>query len=117
VMQMVRGPGVWPLVNLTEAPMKTRYGMRTRPHFEIVKDEWREFAGGRLLPGPAPVVPQLTGNGGNGASFKPEKAAKDIDDAAARGKEGVAKYGEIKKVGKKVKPVTTEEELDDEIPI
>jgi hypothetical protein len=106
-MQALRGEGVRPMVRLGDAPMRTRFGMRTRPNFEVVKDEWREFAGGRLLPGPAPVVPQLTSNGGNGAG---------VTDTVEN-KEGIAKYVEIKKVGKKVKEVSLSEELDDEIPI
>jgi hypothetical protein len=48
-MQMLRGRSVIPVVTLGNRPMKTAYGQKMRPHFEIV--QWR------ALGGPAPLVP------------------------------------------------------------
>src|SRR5262249_8731103 len=48
-MQMLRGRNVIPVVTLGNRPMKTAYGQKLRPHFEIV--QWRD------LGEPAPVVP------------------------------------------------------------
>ena len=39
-MRMLRGDRVLPLVTLGERPMKTRFGVKSRPHFEIV--DWKE---------------------------------------------------------------------------
>jgi hypothetical protein len=108
-MQMMRGANVKPLVTLGQAPMRTRFGVKSRPSFDVVKDEWREFGGGGMLPAPPPA-PQLTHGGG--AGFHPDNIAA----LEAAPTEGVAKYVEIKKVGKAVKPATTEEALNDELP-
>jgi hypothetical protein len=35
-MRMLRGTRVIPVINLAERPMKTKFGMKMRPHFEIV---------------------------------------------------------------------------------
>jgi hypothetical protein len=37
-LRRFRGPGTYPLVHLAKKPMKTKHGIRPRPHFEIV--EW-----------------------------------------------------------------------------
>ena len=39
-MRMLRGDRVLPLITLGERPMKTRFGTKSRPHFEIV--DWKE---------------------------------------------------------------------------
>jgi hypothetical protein len=36
VMRALRGSRVMPIINLSERPMKTPFGMRRRPHFEII---------------------------------------------------------------------------------
>jgi len=51
-MQAMRGGSVFPLVKLTDAPLRTRFGMKRRPHFEIL--EWRELGGASLKSQPAP---------------------------------------------------------------
>jgi hypothetical protein len=49
-MQMMKGPNVIPIVTLGSRPMKTAFGQKLRPHFEIV--DWRDL-------GPAtPALPQ-----------------------------------------------------------
>jgi hypothetical protein len=50
-MRMLRGDRVLPLIKLGERPMKTRFGVKSRPHFEIVS--WKE-AGAPILEEEAP---------------------------------------------------------------
>jgi hypothetical protein len=87
-MRAMRGERVSPLVKLSSKPMKTQYGKKMRPHFEII--EWRELGGG----------------GGNGVL--PNKPTPQLT--------GPAKADPAAKVGKPVKPVSRKEELDGEIP-
>jgi len=58
VMRMIRGEHVLPIVNLEQRPMKTQYGMKTRPHLHIIG--WRTPGGGggpRLTPqSPMPQI-------------------------------------------------------------
>jgi hypothetical protein len=48
-MQMIKGPNVIPVVTLDARPMKTAFGEKMRPHFEIVG--WHDFGP------PVPIVP------------------------------------------------------------
>jgi hypothetical protein len=73
-MRRVRGDNVVPRVKLAQAPMQTRFGMKKRPHFEVV--EWLSFGGGTpaLL---ASTSPQLT----SGMQTVPEPTvAEDLND-------------------------------------
>jgi hypothetical protein len=58
-MRALRGARVMPVVNLSERPMKTNFGMRRRPHFEIIGFDTP--AGGANAVPPMPPTPQLTG--------------------------------------------------------
>jgi hypothetical protein len=59
-MRRFRGQQVYPVVELSDTYMPTRYGGRQRPHFEIVK--WVTFdGGGNALP--APDTPKLPNQG------------------------------------------------------
>src|SRR5262249_50615993 len=62
VTQMLRGGNVLPIAQLSKSLWKSaKYGMQTRPHFEIV--DWRELPGradGGNLAEPTPA-PQLSG--------------------------------------------------------
>jgi hypothetical protein len=55
-MRALRGARVMPLVELTERPMKTRFGLKNRPHFHIM--DWKTPGGGAAL-SPAPPTLQL----------------------------------------------------------
>ena len=44
VMRMLRGEHVYPIANLDRRPMKTSFGIKTRPHLEII--DWRAPKGG-----------------------------------------------------------------------
>ena len=82
-MRVLRGANVAPILTLSSKPMKTKFGTKMRPDFEIV--EFREIGGGG-----GQSVPQIespkSGSGGE-------------------------------QIGKPVKPVTIEVELNDSIPI
>jgi hypothetical protein len=63
VMQALRGANVLPVVQLEQRPMKTQFGMKSRPHLQII--EWRIPGGGGgnpAAPVVAPPAPQLTGS-------------------------------------------------------
>ena len=63
VVRTLRGSNVVPLVNLSKRPMKTNFGVKFRPEFEIA--DWLGPGGpGGLLGGPSPsgpTTPQLSG--------------------------------------------------------
>jgi hypothetical protein len=54
-MRALRGERVFPLIELSSKSMRTRFGTKIRPHFEIL--EWRNLGGssGALAIAPAPV--------------------------------------------------------------
>jgi len=87
-MRAMRGANVSPIVELREARTKTRFGMKSRPEFDIVG--WREYG--------APEAPQLP-----------------APTATAQSHNGIDKYVRIV-AGQAVKPVTAAEELNDEVP-
>jgi hypothetical protein len=60
VMRMLRGEHVYPIVHLEKRPMKTAYGMKTRPHLQPTGD-WRAPGGlGAQVTPPSPA-PQISG--------------------------------------------------------
>ena len=85
-MSRFRGTTVHPVVTLSSRPMQTRFGMRSRPHFEV--DDWVIMTGS----GPAPLLIEGTA------------AMKTID--TSKGAPGLAR----------AEPVTVGEELNDEVP-
>jgi hypothetical protein len=59
-MRFMRGETVLPVVELSNKPMKTRYGQKLRPEFKIIS--WRDAG---------PSTPQITGEkGGGGGGMK-----------------------------------------------
>jgi hypothetical protein len=83
VMRRLRG-NVLPIVRLGNKPMKTKFGLRLRPHLEIVA--WRQISGDGT------PAPQIEPPKNSGSSTEPAE------------------------IGKPVKPMTTEEALNDKIP-
>ena len=74
-MRALRGARVLPLVRLGHRPMKTSFGMKHRPEFEIVG--WkRPGDDGDAIGGPS--TPQLAGP----TAATPPAAAKPVDEAA-----------------------------------
>jgi hypothetical protein len=95
-MRALRGGDVRPLVELSSRPMKTDFGQKMRPDFEII--DWRDLGGGGSA--------ALLGGSGGGSGGAPlvEHKAKPTPPAKP------------KKIGKDVKPVSISEEIDDELP-
>ena len=59
VIRMLRNENVLPIVRLEKRPMKTDFGMKSRPHFQII--DWRAPGGGGPKLAPQSSTPQLTG--------------------------------------------------------
>jgi hypothetical protein len=75
-MQLLRGRRVVPLVQLGEAKMRTSFGVKQRPHFEVV--EWRVIEEGGESPAliEAPKSPKLPGT-----ALKDTPAGEFLNDA------------------------------------
>jgi hypothetical protein len=113
-MRRYRGP-VSPIVTLGDAPFRTRYGERRRPHFNVV--DWIRMGGDEsqqaALPAPSPP--------GSDSSAAPVIEATPVKEepapAAAVSSEKTAQKPKRSKSGlKRVEPLTLKEELDDELP-
>ena len=57
-MRALRGSNVCPVVELSARPMKTRYGTKRRPEFQVV--EWRDLGGPTAVAATSPT-PQIGG--------------------------------------------------------
>jgi hypothetical protein len=79
-MRILRGARVMPLVNLSERPMKTKFGMKTRPHFEIV--DWKTPGDRTALPTDPPPS-QLPGAAAHAPDPEPAAPAPEPAPAAA----------------------------------
>jgi hypothetical protein len=58
-MRALRGARVMPIVNLSERPMKTKFGMKRRPHFEIIG--WKTPGDDSKAVPVKPMPPQISG--------------------------------------------------------
>jgi hypothetical protein len=113
MMRKMRGVSVYPIVTLGKATFPSKVGLKLRPEFVIV--DWRELGGaGAALP--APATPQLPAP--VAAQTEPETVREIAEKSAFAPKampDKPVKFGETMP-GKKVKPVTLSEELNDELP-
>jgi hypothetical protein len=123
---MLRNARVMPLVKLSSRPMKTKYKMSERPHFEIIG--WHASGGGNTLspptapqlPGPAAAVPPAT------AEALQTQPSDRKDDPISSGPQPqqqethpIKPKPPVKAVldaMDEVKPATSAEILDDSIP-
>jgi hypothetical protein len=121
IMRALRGSKVLPLVRLEQRPFRTGFGMRSRPHLQIV--DWRAPGGdgGGPLLSPRPSSPQLTGPTAaspapaaapTSAPSAPPTAAPPAAAAAAATPTAIATLDATKQV----KPVSVAELVADEIP-
>jgi hypothetical protein len=108
-MRALRGQRVMPVINLSEKPMKTNFGMRKRPHFEIIG--WKAPGGDDGALPPQKPTPQLTG-----PTEPPKTAPSSGQPYQAKPKAPVTVAGNTLKAMDDVKPITTEEIMDDEMP-
>jgi hypothetical protein len=117
VMRQLRGTKPMPLVNLDERPMKTTFGMKTRPHFEIIGWKSPGDDNERL---PAQSTPQLTGPAAAAAATPtpapPAATPRELRPHPIPEKPAVNLTADTLSHMAEVKPVSIEEELNDELP-
>jgi hypothetical protein len=124
-MRALRGENVIPVVNLTERPWGTNWGMRKRPDFVIIG--WKIVGGGAQAVPAKPPAPQLPGPTAGSVetpaapSVAPSAAPPPISDPAqpyyqAKPKPPVKPANETLDAMGDVKPVTMGEFIKDEVP-
>ena len=129
-MALLRGHMVRPFVKLASRKMKTSYGMKNRPHLEVI--EWRRFGnppeGPALAPppptppaaavpaSPAPPTPTLAVPPTQPAAPTVATPPAPATPAPATPPAKVAASQPIDEFGEPVEPVTLVEEMNDEIP-
>jgi hypothetical protein len=113
LMTRLRGAGVTTLVKPDSRRMKTKFGTKLRPEFTIL--EWRDLGEREKQPA---QLPPTKGVAERPAAETKKKATSDEPDS--RSNPSAAAATTQKKnpgaVGKPVKPVTPEEEFNDQIP-
>jgi hypothetical protein len=106
-MRMLRSDRVLPLVTLGERPMKTRFGGKSRPHFEIVG--WKEAGAPVLREGaPKAALPLAS----KLEADPSQTAAPALQSEPAKAKR---KTTTLERMGD-VKPVSPGEAISDKIP-
>jgi hypothetical protein len=118
-MRKLRGATVCPLVKLSSKPFKTKFGMRTRPHFQIVG--WCELGGN------GDEAPKQIGGAGGQTIEHIEQEVEPVDQAVAAPEPKQKQSAPVAKPGrpqlkerergglKRVKQPSFSEELDDSI--
>ena len=106
-MRMLRGDNVLPVVTLGERPMKTQFGVKSRPHFEIV--DWKEAG--------APVLREEAPKAALPPASKPEAEPGQTAAPAPQPEPAKAKRktATLERMGD-VKPVSPGEAINDKIP-
>ena len=105
-MRLLRGGRVLPLVTLGERPMKTQFGVKSRPHFEVV--DWKE-AGAPVLRGAPKAALPLAPKPGAEPS---QTAAPALQSEPA---EARRKTTTLERMGN-VRSVSPGEAINDEVP-
>ena len=119
VYRMLRGEHVWPIVTLEKRPMKTGYGMSTRPHLQPTGD-WRAPGFRSVSPSPTPQIsgpssapaPTSTATTPAIPSSTPSTPTAPSSVAAA----SAPSSSPVLDATKPVKPVTVGEVIADELP-
>jgi len=120
VMRMLRGEHVYPIANLDRRPMKTAFGMKTRPHLEII--DWRAPKGGDGSLVQSPSTPQLPPAATAATPAVTPTAAPSAAPAAlpstapASTTPPASSASTVLDNTKPVKPVTVAELIADELP-
>jgi hypothetical protein len=114
LMRKFRGPGVYPVVSLSDTFMKTKFGGRQRPHFKILR--WVTFDPvGTALPPTSPSLlpPSQPEHLDEAATVAPHQAktkAETVTKAKTKDKSAVPSGARV------VEEPTLREDLDDDIP-
>jgi len=120
VMRMIRGNHVLPIVRLEQRPMKTQYGMKTRPHLHII--DWRAPGDGGDPPKPVSQspTPQISGPSTatppTSAPATPSATASAPTAPPSAAAASAPSSSPILDHMKPVKPVTVGELIADELP-
>jgi hypothetical protein len=110
MMRRFRGPGVYPAVSASSKVMKTRFGKRQRPHFEIKR--WVSFG-----PEGTPALPTTSPPSLPPASSPSPSKGPDRKAATAPGQNVKTQNSKVLTSGAHiVEEPTLREELNDEIP-
>jgi hypothetical protein len=107
------GARLLPLVDLQSRPFKTGFGMRSRPHLQIL-DDWRS-AGGTPLPATG-STPQLSGPTPVLAAPAPKTVKETLDTFASGTPEAAHPAAAATNLTDPPKAVSSEEFFDDSIP-
>jgi hypothetical protein len=123
IMRTLRGTRAMPVVNLSERPWKTNFGWRRRPDFQIVG--WKT-PGDDTKMVPAKPTPQISGPvtpaetppapAATATPAAPAPAASTAPPRQQQPKPPVNLTAETLATMSDVKPLTTEEVLNDEVP-
>jgi hypothetical protein len=105
-MRTLRGGRVLPIITLGERPMKTKFGAKTRPHFEIV--DWRE-AGAPVPGGEAPKAALPPASKSEAEPSQTAAPALQSEPARAKRKTTLERMGDVK-------PASPGEAINDKIP-
>ena len=74
MMRALRGANVVPVVELSAKPMKTKFGMKQRPHFKII--DWRELGASQVASAtPPPAIEHV------GSPIKSVSTEQVLDDS------------------------------------
>jgi hypothetical protein len=117
MMRALRGNKCMPLVNLTEGPWKTSFGMRRKPAFQIVG--WKTPGEDTKAVPAKPVAPQLSGPA---AAAAPQETTPKAAASApppphqAKPKPAVKLASDTLAAMDDVKPPASEEILNDQLP-
>jgi hypothetical protein len=119
-MRMLRGTKVIPLVNLGERPFKTNFGMKKRPHFQVVGWKSPGEDDKAIATKPAPQLSGPTAAAAPQTPAAPAAAPTSAPETAvpyqAKPKPPVSLASDTLATMGDVKPATTSEILDDSVP-
>jgi hypothetical protein len=101
-MSAMRGAKVLPIIKLDSRPLATRFGTKMRPEFTVL--EWRELD----VPAPAIAASQTP-------LLEQPKTAPPAETPAPAPQQTAKPTSTKRQVGKPVKPVSLQEDLNDEI--
>lgn len=104
-MRALRGARIVPVVKLSQGPMRTSYGVKSRPEFEII--EYRQWGGDGAVTGPQ--APQLSGP----ASEATQEKTPEVKPEAKSGSQPKPADQTLASMDA-VKPVTAAEFVNDE---
>jgi hypothetical protein len=119
-MRALRGAKIWPLVHLSERPMKTNHGRRTRPHLEIVGWKSPGEVGPALSTPPTPQagpIPSSTASSSTVHSPTPQPTQPTSSPTTRQPKSSINfTANDTLAAMRDINPVSTADKLNDENP-